>query len=136
MPLLSISRMILVLRKVSFIVEHKLLFITFFFTHNENLADHSPRLCIDFHVAISLRFGGDCTASALDNRFRRLKSDAKLINAAVAKGEDPILMNVGDTNGEIACKGKGGDESMFFLVFQIQYLKSTDLSLLPTLMLY
>ncbi|THV52198.1 hypothetical protein BGAL_0086g00200 [Botrytis galanthina] len=62
----------------------------------------------DFSVkkAISLRFGGDCTASALDNRFRRLKSDAKLINAAVAKGEDPILINVGDTNGEVACKGK------------------------------
>ncbi|KAF7901073.1 hypothetical protein EAF00_003294 [Botryotinia globosa] len=62
----------------------------------------------DFSVkkAISVRFGGDCTASALDNRFRRLKSDAKLINAAVAKGEDPILMNVGDTNGEVACKGK------------------------------
>ncbi|TGO70383.1 hypothetical protein BOTNAR_0001g00590 [Botryotinia narcissicola] len=62
----------------------------------------------DFSVkkAISVRFGGDCTASALDNRFRRLKSDAKLINAAVAKGEDPILMNVGDTNGEVACKGR------------------------------
>ncbi|KAF7931679.1 uncharacterized protein EAE98_004415 [Botrytis deweyae] len=62
----------------------------------------------DFSVkkAISIRFGGDCTASALDNRFRRLKSDAKLINAAVARGEDPILMNVGDTNGEVACKGK------------------------------
>ncbi|TGO42507.1 hypothetical protein BHYA_0007g00060 [Botrytis hyacinthi] len=63
---------------------------------------------IDFSVkkAISLRFGGDCTASALENRFRRLKSDAKLINDAVAKGEDPIFMNVGDTNGEVACKGK------------------------------
>ncbi|KAF5874488.1 uncharacterized protein Bfra_004498 [Botrytis fragariae] len=85
----------------------------------------------DFSVkkAISVRFGGDCTASALDNRFRRLKSDAKLINAAVARGEDPILMNVGDTNGEIACKGKGGNELMFFLVFQVPYHKSTDLSL-------
>ncbi|KAF7887040.1 uncharacterized protein EAF02_003687 [Botrytis sinoallii] len=67
----------------------------------------------DFSVkkAISIRFGGDCTASALDNRFRRLKSDAKLINAAVARGQDPILMNVGDTNGEVACKGK--DLSLF-----------------------
>ncbi|KAF7956690.1 hypothetical protein EAE96_004022 [Botrytis aclada] len=62
----------------------------------------------DFSVKkkISDRFGGDCTFSAIDNRFRRLKSDAKLINDAVAKGEDPILMNVGDTNGEIACKRK------------------------------
>ncbi|KAF7944705.1 uncharacterized protein EAE97_005338 [Botrytis byssoidea] len=86
----------------------------------------------DFSVkkAISVRFGGDCTASALDNRFRRLKSDAKLINAAVAKGEDPILMNVGDTNGEIACKGRGGNELIFFsLAFQLSYHKSTDLSL-------
>ncbi|CAD6443648.1 ba322ab6-cabc-4c17-89f2-6995816ea521 [Sclerotinia trifoliorum] len=56
---------------------------------------------------ISVRFGGDCTASAIDNRFRRLKSDAKLINAAIAKGEDPIFMNVGDTNGNVAYKGKG-----------------------------
>ncbi|TGO56129.1 hypothetical protein BCON_0082g00420 [Botryotinia convoluta] len=72
-----------------------------------------PTLRLDY-AAISVRFGGDCTASALDNRFRRLKSDAKLINAAVAKGEDPILMNVGDTNGEIACKGKGGNKFMLF----------------------
>ncbi|TGO22794.1 hypothetical protein BPAE_0154g00050 [Botrytis paeoniae] len=62
--------------------------------------------------AISVRFGGDCTVSALENRFRRLKSDAKLINDAVAKGEDPILMNVGDTNGEVACKGKAISELM------------------------
>ncbi|EMR83046.1 hypothetical protein BcDW1_8378 [Botrytis cinerea BcDW1] len=61
---------------------------------------------------ISVRFGGDCTASAVENRFRRLKSDAKLINAAVAKGEDPILMNVGDTNGGVACKGKAISELM------------------------
>ncbi|KAF7900418.1 uncharacterized protein EAF01_007720 [Botrytis porri] len=91
----------------------------------------------DFSVkkAISVRFGGDCTISALDNRFRRLKSDAKLINAAVAKGEDPILMNVGDTKGEIACKGKGGNELNFF-VSPVPYHKSTDLSILPTLMLH
>lgn len=77
------------------------------FTHNDIFANSSPRFCIDFNIEISVRFGGDCTASAVENRFRRLKSDAKLINAAVAKGEDPILMNVGDTNGGVACKGKG-----------------------------
>ncbi|EDN97078.1 predicted protein [Sclerotinia sclerotiorum 1980 UF-70] len=49
----------------------------------------------------------NCTASALYNRFRRLESDAKLINAAVDRGEDPIFVNVGDTNGNFACKGKG-----------------------------
>ncbi|KAB8303400.1 hypothetical protein EYC80_004828 [Monilinia laxa] len=57
--------------------------------------------------AISVRFGGDCTVSALENRFKRLKSDAKLINAAVGNGEDPISINVADTNGQNACKSKG-----------------------------
>ncbi|KAA8573967.1 hypothetical protein EYC84_005509 [Monilinia fructicola] len=59
------------------------------------------------YAAISVRFGGDCTVSALENRFKRLKSDAKLINAAVANGEDPININVADTNGQNVCKSKG-----------------------------
>ncbi|QSZ33889.1 hypothetical protein DSL72_005463 [Monilinia vaccinii-corymbosi] len=57
--------------------------------------------------ATSDRFGGDCIVSPLENRFRRLKSDAKLINIAVGEGEDPININVADTDGQIACKRKG-----------------------------
>ncbi|KAI9647276.1 hypothetical protein NHQ30_003659 [Ciborinia camelliae] len=60
---------------------------------------------------ISPRFGGDCTVSALENRFRRLKSDATLINTAIASGKDPISINVGDTNGLAACKSKKGELS-------------------------
>jgi hypothetical protein len=42
----------------------------------------------------------------LENRFRRIKADAKLINNAVKDGVDVITINVGDTNGAIAV-GKG-----------------------------
>ncbi|CZT53038.1 uncharacterized protein RSE6_14471 [Rhynchosporium secalis] len=57
---------------------------------------------------ISARFGGDCTKSAIDNRFRRLKSDAKLINNAIQNGFDPITINVGDTDGKLAMGSGGG----------------------------
>jgi hypothetical protein len=53
-------------------------------------------------VDISKRFGGDCTFSALENRFRRIKKDAKLINDAIAKGIDPITLDIGGTDGEVA----------------------------------
>lgn len=62
---------------------------------------------VDTGPDIAVRFGGDCTKSALENRFRRLKSDAKLINDAVSNGIDPITINVGDTKGEAAMTGKG-----------------------------
>jgi hypothetical protein len=55
-------------------------------------------------VDISKRFGGDCTNSALENRFRRIKKDAKLINDAIAKGIDPITLDIGGTDGEVAVK--------------------------------
>ncbi|CAL3970304.1 unnamed protein product [Diplocarpon coronariae] len=44
---------------------------------------------------ISTRFGGDCTKSAIENRFRRIKVDAKLVNDAVEKGVDPITLPIG-----------------------------------------
>jgi hypothetical protein len=53
-------------------------------------------------VDISKRFGGDCTNSALENRFRRIKKDAKLINDAIEKGIDPITLDIGGTDGEVA----------------------------------
>lgn len=62
---------------------------------------------------MSDRFGGDCTKSALENRFRRIKSDAERINEAVRKGIDPIILNVGDT-GRVAIKGgKSGHGQTF-----------------------
>ncbi|KUJ17356.1 uncharacterized protein LY89DRAFT_583877 [Mollisia scopiformis] len=65
-------------------------------------------LLIDFSGPdIAARFGGDCTKSAVENRFRRVKSDAKLINDAVKNGVDPITINVGDTSGEAAMSGNG-----------------------------
>ena len=64
---------------------------------------------------ISARFGGDCTKSAIENRFRRLKSDAKLINDAVKNGVDPITINVGDTDGRIAISGSGRGNGQTFI---------------------
>ena len=58
-------------------------------------------------LEISRCFGGDATKSAMENRFRRIKSDAKLINESVAAGIDPITLPIGDTNGEVALKGRG-----------------------------
>lgn len=55
-------------------------------------------------VDIAARFGGDCTTSALENRFRRIKKDAKLINDSIAKGIDPITLPIGDTDGEVAVR--------------------------------
>jgi hypothetical protein len=53
---------------------------------------------------MSKRFGGDCTFSALENRFKRIKKDAKLINDAIGKGIDPITLGIGGTDGEVAVK--------------------------------
>lgn len=61
-----------------------------------------------FSIDISARFGGDCTKSAIENRFRRIKSDAKLINNAIAKGVDPITLNIGDAIGEVAIGSNTG----------------------------
>lgn len=57
---------------------------------------------------MSAAFGGDCTASALENRFRRIKSDAKLVKDALAKGNDPITLDIGGPDGSIAPKAKSG----------------------------
>lgn len=110
------------------IAEHKLFFIIF--CHSTLHALHAVSFVpfIDLPIEISARFGGDCTKSALENRFRRLKSDAKLINDAVAKGQDPITINVGDTNGDVACKGLGGNEMMFIVAFHFEQSQSTYFS--------
>lgn len=53
--------------------------------------------------------GGDCTGSACENRFRRIKQDAKAINAALKKGLDPATLKIGeaDGSGQSATKPRG-----------------------------
>ncbi|KAH8782157.1 hypothetical protein BGZ57DRAFT_926143 [Hyaloscypha finlandica] len=59
---------------------------------------------------IAARFGSDCTASALENRFRPLKRDAKLINDSIAKGIDPKTLPIGaETNGAEIARYFGSD---------------------------
>ncbi|PMD37335.1 hypothetical protein L207DRAFT_74220 [Hyaloscypha variabilis F] len=53
---------------------------------------------------IAARFGGDCTTSAVENRFRRIKKDAHLINESIKKGIDPITLPIGDTDGVAAVR--------------------------------
>jgi hypothetical protein len=43
--------------------------------------------------------GSDCTASALENRFRVLKRDGKRINGAISKGVDPLTLGIGNNEG-------------------------------------
>jgi hypothetical protein len=50
---------------------------------------------------VSKSFGGDCTTSAIANRFRRIKSDAKLINDALANGIDPITLPTGGADFQV-----------------------------------
>jgi hypothetical protein len=38
--------------------------------------------------------------SALDNRFRRIKADAKALNDAVAQGIDPMTIDTDSLNGK------------------------------------
>jgi len=69
---------------------------------------------VNFLLDISARFGGDCTAGAIQNRFKRIKKDAVLINQAVAAGIDVITINVGDTSGANAIKGGMGQKAHIF----------------------
>ena len=43
--------------------------------------------------------GSDCTASALENRFRRIKQDGKRINDAISNGVDPLTLGIGSGEG-------------------------------------
>lgn len=59
--------------------------------------------------------GSDCTVSALENRFRRIKRDAKLINDAVSKGIDPLTLGIGSDEGTIM------ETSAFFSILLIAH---------------
>ncbi|KAL3422932.1 hypothetical protein PVAG01_04679 [Phlyctema vagabunda] len=71
---------------------------------------------------ISDRFGGDCTKSAVENRFRRIKTDAKLINDALSNKIDPITLPIGDTND--LCKYMGSDTTPGGIEFQFRRIKA------------
>jgi hypothetical protein len=43
--------------------------------------------------------GSDCTSSALENRFRRIKQDGKRINDAISTGVDPLSLGIGSGEG-------------------------------------
>lgn len=66
-------------------------------------------LNLDFDVSlleISRRFGGICTTSAIDNRFRRIRVDAKMINEKLEAGVDPMTLKIGDSIGSAMGDGK------------------------------
>ena len=63
-----------------------------------------------FLEAISAGFGGDCTRSAIDNRFRKIKTDAILIRKAIADGVDPFTLPIGEKGNDAAgSRGSGQD---------------------------
>jgi hypothetical protein len=43
--------------------------------------------------------GSDCTAAAMQNRFRRIKQDGKRINDAISQGVDPLTLGIGGDKG-------------------------------------
>lgn len=55
---------------------------------------------VDFLLAIAVRFGGDVTLYAIENRFKRIKKDAQLINDSIAKGIDPMDLEIGGANND------------------------------------
>ncbi len=57
---------------------------------------------------MAARFGGDCTAMALQNRFRVIKRDAKSMNDAIAKGIDPFTLPIGAETSSGGVKGSPG----------------------------
>jgi len=46
-------------------------------------------------AGIAKAMGSDCTSSAIENRFRKIKVEAKWIEDALEKGIDPLSLNLG-----------------------------------------
>ena len=62
---------------------------------------------VDSPIAMSDAYGGHCTMSALENRFRRVKVDARKIRDALTKGIDPGTLDLSDVpklEGNEICK--------------------------------
>ncbi|TVY40897.1 hypothetical protein LSUB1_G002345 [Lachnellula subtilissima] len=71
---------------------------------------------------ISARYGGDCTNSAIENRMRRVKTDAKRINNALTQGIDPITLIIEGHQGEVAARGKGRGQAVLLHSFSTNTL--------------
>lgn len=54
--------------------------------------------------------------SALENRFRRIKGDAKALNDALAAGIDPFTIPTDSLNGKIGGKGRLQPKPVFHIV--------------------
>ncbi|TVY51665.1 hypothetical protein LCER1_G004682 [Lachnellula cervina] len=76
---------------------------------------------------ISARYGGDCTKWAIENRLRRVKTDAKRINNALVQGIDPITLNIEGYQGEVAARAKGCGQAVFIIFFQHQHIAHRSL---------
>ena len=64
--------------------------------------------------------------SALENRFRRIKGDAKALNDAVAAGVDPITIPTDSLNGKIGGgKGRQRPKPAFPIVKILIYYRHT-----------
>jgi len=46
-------------------------------------------------AGIAKAMGSDCTPSAIENRFRKLKVEAKWIEDALENGKDPLELKLG-----------------------------------------
>ncbi|KAH8805948.1 hypothetical protein F5884DRAFT_755497 [Xylogone sp. PMI_703] len=88
----------------------------FFGSHAMRIFVQLPAL-IHFLLDIAVRFGGDCTKSALENRFRRIKADAKRMNDAVARGIDPVTLIIGAYDVKDSPSSQGQKLYQFVLVF-------------------
>jgi hypothetical protein len=62
--------------------------------------------------------------SALENRFRRVKTDAKSLNDALAQGIDPITISTDSLNGKTG-KGRTGAIQVFILSFKAHITSTT-----------
>ncbi|KIM99632.1 hypothetical protein OIDMADRAFT_55547 [Oidiodendron maius Zn] len=56
---------------------------------------------------LSQKMGSDCSASALENRFRRIKQDSKRINDAISRGVDPLTLGIGSCEETAHFYGEG-----------------------------
>lgn len=72
-----------------------------------------------FSSEMATRYGGDCTKSSLENRFRRIRTDASLINDAVKKGIDPITLDIGGPDGAVPIKGGAARGQSIFIHLSI-----------------
>jgi hypothetical protein len=72
-------------------------------------------LTLMISLDMAARFGGDCTAMALQNRFRAIRRDAKLMNDSIAKGIDPITLPIGAETSSGGVKGSSGQTTVLYL---------------------